>query len=766
MNAQVTNQISQSAINTQSLAFAPKSGVQSSVFDGMIARTSSLKSSPLGSSTLSKPATYGTGGTTPTMPKSPIKRPPAGYNRPVSPRVTNILSEVYGKARPVVPAIPAAGAGGVITTAGLATATTIAGSVLVALGILSGDNNPIKVLNWIKGTLGIDEAKDQLISASTAFGFIKWNANKIASVLKTLNPEQSARLIVEATRLGKGMREGERFGPKDVTYGMTAVLKSIGLDEKGEKQGKKPKVKLPSKPLDQIRIERGKDQKTGLIPIKPRKKTFLVPNVPAQPQIAKPAGGGVIAPVVKGVEMERPFKQDGTQDLKKKQKLHDNHSKKPMRASASSQSAVETQNDEASRSRKAESNRISQVKRKFSQKITSTVHNNSGWSRKQAYEWLIKNDPQIAAAHLGLSKENSQLLSNLYNYAFSQYRSEVIDLFLRYGNTINRDYATKAVGDRFAYASSTIAIYERLQSKDPAFISQQLGLDAAHAEMLKTLCADKNPEERQIIFQLFAAFKNEPLNIDYAKEAYRFVRYKNPKVSVIDVYDRVKNADIEILGQRLNISRDTMDFFKEILRGDSLKYKEKIVEFLNHYGKNFDQKYMYRMLIEAVENYPNIPVADIYTRIEHADQVFAKQVAELDPKKASYFSRLYKETTTLLNKEKIVTFLTLFHNEKFRIENAKNAIDLARSEKSEEVLKAYARILNLNKDAQKLRLTLDKNYRPEFDELILRSGIISQAKIVHYLQKNSDNPALIMHPVETLRWAKMTGELGDVLKDY
>jgi hypothetical protein len=158
MSAQVTNQISQSAINTQSVAFAPNGGALSSVFDGMIARTPSLKSSSKGAPTISKPATHGTGGTTPTMPKSPIKRPPSGYIRPISARVNNILSELYGRARPVVPAIPAAGAGGAVATGGLATGSlagvaAIGGSVLAALGILSGDNHPIKVLNWIKGRL-------------------------------------------------------------------------------------------------------------------------------------------------------------------------------------------------------------------------------------------------------------------------------------------------------------------------------------------------------------------------------------------------------------------------------------------------------------------------------------------------------------------------------------------------------------------------------------------------------------------------------------
>jgi hypothetical protein len=305
MNAQVTNQISQSAINTQSVAFAPNASAQSSVFDGMIVRTPSLKSSPSGSSTVPKPATYGTGGTTPTMPKSPIKRPPAGYNRPISPRVTNILSDVYGKARPVVPAIPAAGAGGVITTAGLATATTIAGSVLAALGILNGDNNPIKIMNWIKGTLGIDEAKDALTSASTAFGFIKWDAHKIASVLKTLTPEQSARLIAEATRLGKGMREGERFGPKDVTDGITAVLKSFGLDKNGERQGNKPKLpQAPAIPPD----------------IHAPQRKFMpkpVPNVPAL--------SGIIVKkkrVPKVAELSAPHDESINEQLKKLAQSH------------------------------------------------------------------------------------------------------------------------------------------------------------------------------------------------------------------------------------------------------------------------------------------------------------------------------------------------------------------------------------------------------------------------------------------------------------
>ncbi len=238
----------------QTVAFASNGGVQSVGFDGVIARTPLLKSSPSGSSTLSKPATYGTGGVKPTMPKTPIKPPPSGYNRPVSPRVSNILSEGYGNPRPVhpsppiAPAIPAAGAGGAAATGGLATATAIGGSLLAALVILNGNNSPGKVLDWMKGVLGIDKAEDQLFSASTAFKYIHWDANKIASVLKKLTPQQSGRLINEATRLGLGMRDGEKFGPKDVADGMTAVLKSIGLDANGESLIKPSSPKIKSSP--------------------------------------------------------------------------------------------------------------------------------------------------------------------------------------------------------------------------------------------------------------------------------------------------------------------------------------------------------------------------------------------------------------------------------------------------------------------------------------------------------------------------------------
>lgn len=234
-----------------------------------------------------KTPVYGTGGAPPTAPRTPVKPPSGGYNRVISPQVTSILSEIYGKAEPVAPVIPAAGAGGAAATSGLAAAASIGGSVLAALVILNGDINPAKVLNWIKRQFGIGKSADQLASASVAFGFIDWKADKIAAALKKLSPAQASRLIAEATRLGAGMREGERFGPKDITEGMKTALQSVGLDVNGNNaktlvspiQQKKAKPKSIPKPIPN---DREQTKRAGLNLKKQPQNTLKKPSYNAR----------------------------------------------------------------------------------------------------------------------------------------------------------------------------------------------------------------------------------------------------------------------------------------------------------------------------------------------------------------------------------------------------------------------------------------------------------------------------------------------------
>jgi hypothetical protein len=420
--------------STQIIAFTPNASVQSSVFEGTITRTPSLESLSKGTSTKSKPATHGTGGTTPTMPRTPITPPKNGYKRPVPMRTANILHEVYGKARPYIPAIPAAGAGGgaaATTGFGFATFATVFGSVFAACGILDSNNSLGKVKDWIKGQFGIGKAEDEKLSASLSYSFMRWNADKIATVLKKLPPEHSKRLTAEATRLGEGMRDAERFSPQHVVNGMTNVLKSIGLDKNGESLSKKPKFTPPKQPLHQIGIGHGKDKKKDLVSAEPRKAPLkvaqniaapaLIPsyktplNAPKKPIATphiKPApkGGGLGAPFVEGLELFPLVKQDGSQERVKKQ---DENVKQQTRSSASDgRQEIDGNNYGYPNSPDAYRKRVEAVKSKFKQKIEKTA-SEKNMSLTSAYYWLIKYDPNVAATLFGISTEQVKLLKEI-----------------------------------------------------------------------------------------------------------------------------------------------------------------------------------------------------------------------------------------------------------------------------------------------------------------------------------------------------------------
>ncbi len=436
--------------NLQTIAFSSNGEAKGGVFNEVIARNTSYKSPTRVPNTPKSPA-YGTGGATPATPKIPIKPPAGGYNRPIPPQVEGILSNVYGKARPVAPAIPVAGAGGAATTAAAAPAFAIGGSVLAALTILNGDNNPGKVLDWIKGQFGIDKAEDDLASASTAFHYIRWDANKIASVLRTLSPQQASQLLTEARRLGLGMREGNKFGPKDVMDGMTGVLKSIGLDTNGKGLVKKPKFTPTKELLNPIGKGRGKDKKTGLIPVKPRQKPLRVvpdvaalPVIPAykpvpivtrMPKILKkdipaqksktstapaPKGGRLAAPFSEKIILEPPVLQDGTQKRWEKRKVEDKNRKQPIRASASDgqQESGRKKRNGVSKKRTSQSNSKvglnERIKADFEQDVYITPPNHNG-EPIPARVKVIKSERDIPLrlpkpSHLDITNEEAHAM--------------------------------------------------------------------------------------------------------------------------------------------------------------------------------------------------------------------------------------------------------------------------------------------------------------------------------------------------------------------
>ncbi len=609
--------------------------------------------------------------------------------------------------------------------------------------------------------------------AATTLAGLNFNRQpELRSALRRRLGNNLKPFILRANQLAQEIKRNG-LKPENATAILRAELE-VMLMKQGA--GANTKVKLPKPPLDRVGAKPDRDKHGGLMPVAPRQKPLqIVPNVaalpimpaykpvPVVPEITKvkpqtkpmPIGGVRVAPFNDKIKLERPVKMDGTKVRVKKRKSDDTQTKQPTRADASDEQEA-TQTQTTAVKSKAESNRISHVKRKFSQKITETVHNNPSWSRKQAYEWLTHNDPEVAAAHLGLSVEHTKLLKSECQNGYENYDSNrIIKLFTEFvEKALDHKYLKKTIDHVISYEADITETYNRAKNSDLVSLEQQLNLSPEEVRMLRDLCRALNlfgVEKRVKIF------KKLGFDSKYAQDTIEDIARNDSDMR--QTYARAKNVDVEFLVKNLSLSSDQKKILEDIFIEKSLMAKEKNLELFKQFKKRgYDWKYAKDTIMYAFHYNANI--TNSYNVAKNTDPSLVAENLNLSVEEVEILNALLSNRP-LFRKEEIVKFIKEFKVNKLDFKYAVMTI-LDVIDEHRNFASAYSVNINSRNELTETLIKLDARDQIDIIHFLKRKPALQQSKIINYI-KQHPNGENLMSSISVLQ---MQRNLEKFLKNY
>jgi hypothetical protein len=328
----------------------------------------------------------------------------------------------------------------------------------------------------------------------------------------------------------------------------------------------------------------------------------------------------------------------------------------------------------------------------------ATVPKKHRLSTEVAYDWLTKNDIDVASAHLDLSPKEVEDLRKLChnNLGLKGYKITAIAFY----NGVSNDgydikYQEETIYEAYNNSKPINTSYQRIKNADPHIAAQNMELSTNQTVALKKICNGASVIQREKAIEFYNGVKNSGYDVKYQKEFLECHRYYGE--SSDETYQRVKNADPQIAAQYLGLSDEQAALLIKICYRKSVEYKEIVIEFFEGVKNNFyDVKYL-KEILECVKEtlecwgYYSKSLDETYQSVKNSDPQIVIQCLELSDGQAAELVKICKGRSV---GEVVIDFFKGVKKDIYDVKYLKETLEWVRWNSEKSLDESYQRVRN------------------------------------------------------------------------